>query len=113
MGKWLKCSRKSALRRGTDTGASWKFQVYTLDPEPQENQRGIMGEPLHIIGEPSTVRRPTPSIGQRLGTREHRYRGTEVDQKLTIGQNVLQEDESELQKSSGAVARGGEPAGWT
>ena len=35
---------------GMDTGASCKFQEYTLELEPQENHRGMMQEPLHTIG---------------------------------------------------------------
>ena len=50
-----------------DTGASWKFQLYTLDPEPQENRRGMMRELLHIIGEPFAFRRHTPSKDKDLG----------------------------------------------
>ena len=47
---------------GMDTGASCKFQEYTLELEPQENHRGMMQEPLHTIGDLSAVRSQTPSI---------------------------------------------------
>ena len=58
----LKLGKKSAPRRGTDTGLSWKFQEYALDPEPQEKLRGIIQEPLHTMGDPSDVRRQTLSM---------------------------------------------------
>ena len=54
------CSRKSAPRRGTDTGANWNVQVYTIESLPQENQGEMILVPLQTIGDPSAVRRRTP-----------------------------------------------------
>ena len=34
---------------------------------PQEKRRGMIGDPLHAIGDPSAVRRQTPSIEVDLG----------------------------------------------
>ena len=44
-------------------------------------------DPLHIIGNPSAVSRQTPSLEAPLGP------GAGVNQKLTVGEEILQEDE--------------------
>ena len=102
----LKCSRKSVPRRGTDTGASWKVQVYTLESEPQENCRGM-------IGEPSAVRRCTLLTDEDLGPGNTKTEAPESTKISRTDRISFMKMRDELQKSSRAEVRGGEPAGWT
>ena len=108
----LKCSRKSAPRKGTDTGASWKFQVYTLELEPQEKRKGKMQEPLQNIGEPSAVRRQTPSADKDLGLGNTDTEAPELTKTSRSERISFRKMRDELQNSSGAEATEGEPAGW-
>ena len=105
--------RKSAPRRGTDTGTSRKFQVYTLELEPQVNQRGMMRELLHIISEPAAIRRPTPSTDEDLGPGNTDTEAPESTKNSRLDRMSFRKMREELQNSSGAEARGGERAGWT
>ena len=65
-----------------ETGVNWKFQVKTLELEPQENLRGIRQDPLQIIGDPSAVNKRTPSAEDDLGP------GTQI-QRLWSPQGIL------------------------
>ena len=109
----LECSRKSAPRRGTHTGASWKFQVYTLEPEPQEKQRGMMRVPLHYIGEQSAVSRRTSLTDEDLGPGNTNTEAPELTRNSWLDRIFLRKMREELQNSTGAEAIGGESAGWT
>ena len=70
-------------------------------------------EPLHIIGEPSAVRRRTLLMDEDLGPGNIDTEEPESTKNLQSDRISFRKMRDELQNSSGAEARGGKRAGST
>ena len=84
-----------------------------MEPEPQENHRGISRVPLHTIGDLSAVKRQTPSNEEDLGLGNTDMEAPESTRNSKLERMSFRKRRVELQNSSGAEATRGEPAGWT
>ena len=78
-----------------------------MDPEPQEKLRGMILDPLHIIGDPSAVRRRTQLEEEALGPGKS---DTEVPEstKHSLSDRIsFRKMREEQHISSGTEVRGG------
>ena len=71
----------------------------------------MMWERVHVIGEPSSVRRHTLSTDVDLGPGNTDTEAPESTKNSGSDRMSFRKMRKELQNSSGAEARGGEPAG--
>ena len=69
--------RKSPLRIGTETGASWNNQSKLQEPK----RRGIILEPEHGAVEPSAVKSLTPEEVDEAGARNTETEAPESTRK--------------------------------
>ena len=83
-----------------------------MEPETQENRRGIRRVPLHTIGDPLAVRRQTMSSEEDLGPGNTETEALESTRNSWSERMSFRKRRVKVQNSSGAESTGGQ-VGWT